>query len=386
MLTAMHAPFLALLVLPVAILAMSCASAERSHDLGPASIGPELKNNLNAPHIARNASGVLGTIQRLDPALDALLAPDAKVEILVDGVDWAEGPVWYRGGLFFSDVKQNVLYRWTPEHGVRPYLKPSGYTAKTPRGGEPGSNGLTIDPQGRLTLCQHGDRRVVRLEPDGHTLAIMAERYMGMRFSSPNDLCYDSRGNLYFTDPPYGLVGMDKDPAKEMDANGVYLRRVTGQLLRLDTREIVYADGTRVPLNFPNGVAFSPDEKHLYVCVSDPIHPVYMRYDVQPDGTINNGRVFFDAKPLVDKGLLGLPDGIKSDSSGNVWAGGPGGILIFSPRGKHLGTLLTGVQTANLNWGGDGSVLYICANHNVCRIQTKTKGLVPGRSDGVRGQ
>jgi len=366
----------ALLLLPLLLIA-GCSNAEPPKALPPVSIGPVLDNNTNPPMLAKDATGTLGSIERLDPALDALLAPDAKVEILVDGVQWAEGPIWFDRGLNFSDVPQNTMYRWTAANGVHPYLKPSGYTGTTPRGGEPGSNGLTLDHQNRLTICQHGDRRVVRLEKDGK-LTVMADRYKGMRFNSPNDLCYDAKGNLYFTDPPYGLEGEKHDAHKEMDMNGIYLVRTGGELVRLNSGDIVYADGKTTPLKYPNGVALSPDDKTLYVCVSDPDHPVYLKYDVQPDGNIANGKVFFDTAEFFAKKLPGLPDGIKVDVHGNVWATGPGGVFIFSSTGKHLGTIVTNDRTANINWGDDGSTLYICRNHNVCRIKTLTKGVMAG--------
>ncbi|HWE01825.1 MAG TPA: SMP-30/gluconolactonase/LRE family protein [Tepidisphaeraceae bacterium] len=357
--------------------AVAPLNAEPAKDLPPVSIGRSLDNNVNSPMVAKDAGGTLGSIQRFDPALDALVAADAKVEILVEGLQWAEGPIWYEGGLNFSDVPQNTMYRWTPEKGVHPYLKPSGYTGATPRGGEPGSNGLTLDHQNRLTICQHGDRRVVRLEKDGR-LTVLADRYHGMRFNSPNDLCYDAKGNLYFTDPPYGLEGENHDRNKEMDMNGIYMIRSGGEMVRLNSGQIVYADGKTAPLKYPNGVALSPDEKTLYICVSDPDHPVYLKYDVQPDGNIANGKVFFDTAEFFAKKLPGLPDGIKVDVHGDVWATGPGGVFIFSSAGKHLGTIVTGDRTSNINWGDDGSTLYICRNHNVCRIKTLTKGVMAG--------
>ena len=353
-----------LLVLPL-FTALACGGSHRPSSIPPASLVP-LPNNTNPPMVARNTTGTLGTITRLDPAIDALLAADAKVEILIDGIQWAEGPVWSDGGLYFSDVPQNTIYRWTPEAGVVPYLQPSGYTGTTPRGGEPGSNGLTLDRQGHLVMCQHGDRRVARLEADGKVTSL-ADKFDGKRFSSPNDLCYDSKGNLYFTDPPYGLEKQDKDPKKETDLNGVYLLRASGELIR-----------TPIDLKFPNGVALSPDEKSLFICVSDSKNPVIMKYDVQADGNVANGKVFFDTSALLAKRLPGIPDGMKFDTAGNLWATGPGGVMILSPQGKHLGTIFTGVNTANCAWGDDGSTLYITANHNVCRVKTKTKGIMPG--------
>ena len=327
----------------------------------------EQKNNLNQPMPAKNASGTIGYIERFDPSVNDLLDADAKIEVVVEGLQWAEGPVWSQGGLFFSDVPQNILYRWTPKDGVRPFLEPSGYTGTTARGGEPGSNGLTLDREGRLVICQHGDRRVVRLETDGKTLTVLADHYKGMRLNSPNDLCFDRNGNLYFTDPPYGLVQNDRDPLKEMDLNGVYLRRPSGDLVRLP-----------IELKFPNGIALTPDEKGLYVLVSDPQNPIVMKYDVGPDGNVANGKVFFDASSLVARKLPGMPDGMKVDVKGNLWMGGPGGILILSSAGKHLATLRTDVPTANCAWGDDGSTLYICSQHRVLRIKTRTRGILPG--------
>lgn len=347
-------------------------------DLPPAAISPPLKNNSNPPMVAKNASGTLGSIERLDPALDELLAPDAKIEILVEGIQWAEGPVWCKGGLLFSDVPQNTVYRWTPEKGVGVYLQPSGYTGTVPRGGEPGSNGLTLDHEGRLVLCQHGDRRVVRLEKDGKTVTPLAERFQGKRFNSPNDLCFDAKGNLYFTDPSYGLWKYEQGTGKEMDVNGVYLARPDGQVTRTNTGIIRYANGESAPVGFPNGIALSPDEKALYICTSDSAHPVVLKYDIQNDGDIANGKVFFDATPFMSKLRGGIPDGMKVDLKGNLWATGPGGVFILTPEGKHLGTILTGERTANCAWGDDGSTLYMCADHRICRVKTKSKGMMPG--------
>lgn len=311
----------------------------------------------------------LGTIERLDPALDKLVAPGAKIERLAEGYEWAEGPVWVKrdGHVLFSDVVKNTVHQWDPKTGqAAPFLSPSGYTGDTPRGGEPGSNGLTLDPQGRLVLCQHGDRRVARLNNDGKTFTTLADRYQGKRFNSPNDLVYDRNGNLYFTDPPYGLEGGNKSPNKELDFNGVYLLRKSGELVLL-TKEFT----------FPNGIALSPDEKTLYVAQSDPASPIVKAMDVKADGTVANSRVLFDAKHLM-KGRKGLPDGLKTDREGNLWVTGPGGVLVLTKDGRHLGTLNTGEATANCAWGGrDGSDLYITADMYLCRVRTKTRGELP---------
>ncbi|WP_206108120.1 SMP-30/gluconolactonase/LRE family protein [Paludisphaera soli] len=309
----------------------------------------------------------LGTIERLDPAFDRLVPPEARVERVAEGFNWSEGTIWDLAGdrLLFSDVPENVVFQWTKAGGTSVSLKPSGYTGATARGGEPGSNGLTFDEQGRLVLCQHGDRRIARLEADGKFVTL-ADRYEGKRLNSPNDGVYKSNGDFYFTDPPYGLLGEGRDQGKELAFNGVYRLKPDGTLTLL-TRE----------LTFPNGLAFSPDEKTLYVAVSDPKHAVWMAYDVEEDGTLGKGRIFADVTASVP-GRKGLPDGLKVDLAGNVFATGPGGVLVFAPDGKHLGTLATGEACGNCAWGEDGTVLYIASDMYLGRIQTATRGAMPG--------
>ncbi|MGH7946035.1 MAG: SMP-30/gluconolactonase/LRE family protein [Opitutaceae bacterium] len=310
----------------------------------------------------KKASVFNGRIERVDPTFDKLVATDAKLEKLAEGFAWSEGPVWLKGELIFSDVPENVAYRWRPgmtKAGV--FLKPSGLLTPQPGFREPGSNGLTLDRQGRLLLCQHGERRVARYE--NGTFTSLADRYDGKRFNSPNDLAVRKNGDIYFTDPSYGLEGINESPLKELSFNGVYRVASDGKVTLLTKT-----------LTFPNGIAFSPDEKILYVGVSDSKATRVVAYDVAADGTINNERTFFDAQPLLKDGNKGLVDGLKIDRDGNVWSSGPGGILVISPAGKLLGRLNTGQATANCNWGDDGSTLYITAHMFLVRVKTKTKG------------
>ena len=311
----------------------------------------------------------IGSVERLDAGLDALVPPDATLDVLAEGFDWSEGPVWVPAGgyVLFSDIPPNSIYRWKEGEGHRLYLQPSGYTGEEARGGEVGSNGLVLDAEGRLVLAQHGDRRIARLDAPldapTPTYTTLADRYDGKRFNSPNDLVYHSSGALYFTDPPYGLEQQMDDPAKEIDFQGVY---------RLDP------DGTVTlladDLSRPNGIAFSPDEQTLYVANSDPERAIWMAYDVEPGGSIANGRVFFDATAFVQDGKPGLPDGLKIDQQGNVFATGPGGVLVFAPDGTHLGTLDTTQATSNCAFGNDGSTLYVTADMYLLRIRLNTKG------------
>ncbi len=306
-----------------------------------------------------------GAIERHDARFDRIVPRDATIEKLSEGYDWSEGPIWFPKGnyLLFSDVPRNTVYQWKEGQQVRVFLTPSGYTGTTARGGEPGSNGLNRDPEGRLVLCQHGDRRVARLADDGKSFVTLADRYEGKRFNSPNDSAYHANGDLYFTDPPYGLLKQNADPAKELDFNGVYRIGKDGAVTLL-TREMTY----------PNGIAFSPDQKTLYVANSDPARAIWMAFPVKTDGTLDKGRVFFDATPWARAGKKGLPDGLKVDRAGNVFATGPGGVHVFDPDGTHLGTFNTGEATANCGWGDDGSTLYITADMYLARVRLNTKG------------
>jgi gluconolactonase len=314
--------------------------------------------------LAPHAYPAIGAVERLDPALDALVSPDAKIEKLAEGFTWAEGPVWTTeggGALLFSDVPNNVIHRWKDGEGLSDFLRPSGYTGKEPRGGILGSNGLTFDGAGHLIICQHGDRRIARLEAD-RSFATVAGAFEGKRFNSPNDVVVRSNGDLYFTDPTYGFQGAPPTWKHEIGFSGVF-RRTPDGTVKLLTKE----------LTFPNGIAFSPDEKLLYVSNSDPERAIWMVYDVAADGGLANGRLFFDATAFLKAGKKGNPDGLKIDAQGNLFAGGPGGVLVLTPAGKLLGTIVTTEPTANVAFGDDGSTLYMTAHDKLCRIRLKTR-------------
>jgi gluconolactonase len=321
------------------------------------------ESSLLAEEKAPKQQATFGSIERLDPRINDLIAPGARLEVLAEGFEWTEGPVWVADGgyLLFSDTRTNKVWKWKEGEGTSVYLEPSGYTGtKENHSEEPGSNGLSLDKQGRLVLCQHGDRRVARWTKKGG-FETLADEYRGGRLNSPNDAVWKSDGSLYFTDPPYGLP--TRDPADgEIGFCGVYRLSPDGKLTLL-TKEM-----TR-----PNGIAFSPDEKTLYVAQSDPKAAIWKAFDVKEDGTISGGRVFFDAPKWVGK-KKGLPDGFKVDARGNLFASGPGGILVFSPDGDHLGTIHTGQATSNCAFGDDGRTLYITADMYLLRLPLKTQG------------
>jgi gluconolactonase len=305
----------------------------------------------------------LGRVIRNDPRLDKLIPPDARIEVLATGFAWSEGPVWIKDGgyLLFSDIPNNAVMKWTPQTGAAVWLKPAGYTGASDYGREPGSNGLIVDPQGRLVFCEHGDRRLSRLERDGGKRTLV-DSYQGKRLNSPNDGAFRANGDLYFTDPPYGLPKNWDDPRRELDFCGVYRLTSSGALTLL-TRE----------LSRPNGIAFAPDGRTLYVANSDPKRAIWMSFPVKEDGNVGAGKVFRDVTEMVGK-HKGLPDGMKVDAQGNLFATGPGGVHIYAADGTLLGRIETGEATANCAWGDDGSTLYITADMYLCRLRTTTKG------------
>lgn len=322
-----------------------------------------------------------GSIEKLAPELDQLVAPDTPIERIGTESDfkWTEGPVWIPAGyLLFAEIPSNSIRKWTPGSGLSIFMQPSGYTGSEPYGGpEPGSNGMTLDSRGRLTLAGHARRNVWRLETmDPHAqITVLADSYQGKRLNSPNDLVYSKDGSLYFTDPPYGLPTQgDHDPKKELPFNGVYrvphaTQQKPGAAPNTGELQLLIKDLTR-----PNGIAFSPDEHYLYVNNSEP-KKLWMRYRVKPGGSLEPGTVFYDA---TSDTAPGAPDGMKVDRRGNLYSAGPGGVWIFSPEAKHLGTIRVPERVGNLAWGdANYSSLYIAASTSIYRVRMKIRGIRP---------
>lgn len=305
------------------------------------------------------------SFEAFDPGFWELIPKTAGLEILADGHDWTEGPVWVEADsmLLYSDIPRNAIYRWKEGEGSSLYLKPSGFMGEDFKGEEPGSNGLLLDANGKLLLCQHGERRLARMKADlVHPKAEfepLAATYQGKRFNSPNDAVLKSDGALYFTDPPYGLPGQADDPGKELEFQGVYRLGTDGEVTLL-TRE----------LSRPNGLAFSPDEQRLYVSNSDPEQAIWKFFDVSDDGLLENGRVLYDVTERVP-GNPGLPDGMTVDTSGHLFATGPGGVYVFNGDGKALGVIHTGQATANCTFNEDQSTLFITADSYLLRLRLK---------------
>ena len=306
----------------------------------------------------------MGTIERYDAALDSIISLNAKIEIIADGFDWSEGPLWVESQkmLLFSDIPPNTIYKWTEEKGKEVYLTPSGNSDTIKRGGEMGSNGLTLDKDGDLVLCQHGNRQVAKmdapLDKPVPKYISLANNYKGKKFNSPNDLVYNSKEELFFTDPPYGLEKQMDDPKKEIPFQGLYKVKTNGEVILLvDT------------LTRPNGIAFLPGEKQLIVANSDPDKPNWYVFDVNGD-SLTNGKIFFSAAGY-DKKLKGLPDGLKIDRNGNVFATGPGGVYFLNKEGKLLGKLELDNATSNIALSPDEKTIYITNDMYVLRLKMR---------------
>jgi gluconolactonase len=308
-----------------------------------------------------------GTVERIDEGLNSIINQNAKVELLDTGYTWSEGPLWIESKklLLFTDVPNNVIHKWTEEGGVEVFLTPAGYTGTTPTvSREPGANGLTLDNQGNLIVCQHGDRRISRYdggfdkpEPKFTTIA---DKYDGKRLNSPNDLVMRSNGDIFFTDPPYGFKQLDADPDKELPHNGVYKVSSDGKVtLLVDS------------LTKPNGIALTPDEKTLIVANSDPEKAIWYAFDIGENDSLTNARIFYDATSTLNDQNQGLPDGFKIDKNGNVFASGPGGIWIFDNTGKVLGKIRLANATANCELDENTNTLFITSKMNLLRVKMK---------------
>ena len=301
----------------------------------------------------------IGSVERLSPEIDNLIEKSAKIEILADGFEWSEGPVWSSqlNSVLFSDVPENVIYSWNEDKGLGTFTRPIGYSGKVPNLKKAGTNGLTIDADGNLIICMHGDRKITRLEKlNINRKVTLVNSFDGNLLNSPNDLVYDSKGNLYFTDPPYGLLEGDNDKLKEIEFNGVYKVSPNGDI------EVLVKNLTR-----PNGISISNDEKILYVANSDKNNPVIMQYDLSEEGA-KNPSIFFDGRDLTKKDI-GLFDGLKVHPTGNVFATGPGGVLVIKENGDHIGTIRTEVRTANCAFDENFQYLYMTSDMFLTRIK-----------------
>ncbi|MFK3888921.1 SMP-30/gluconolactonase/LRE family protein [Sphingomonas sp. NPDC079357] len=301
------------------------------------------------------------TLRRLTPAFDRIVRPGTTIEVIATGIKWAEGPVWVPrdgGYLLFSDPPANIVRRWSRRSGVATFLSPSG--APDPDRTilrEPGANGLTLDRTGQLLIANSGGRSIDRVDLRTRARTVLVDRYKGKRFNSPNDMHVARDGAIWFTDPPYGLAGDDRSPAKEQAVNGVYRWR--------DGGEAVLVDGS---LTRPNGIALSPDERRLYVAVSDAADPRVIAYDLGRDGMPRASRVLVSAKAWADQGKPGLPDGMKVARDGTLVCSMPGGIMFLTPEGEPIGLIETITSAANAAFGEGGAALYITNNDRVLRL------------------
>lgn len=306
-----------------------------------------------------------GSIQRLNPAINKIISSDAKIEIIATGFEWSEGPLWIENEnkLLFSDIPKNTVYQWSEKKGIEVYLFPSGYTGSVERGGETGSNGLLLDNEGNLILCQHGDRQIAKMRSPitnpRPTFTPLAKYFRGKKLNSPNDATYNSKQELYFTDPPYGLEKRMDDPLKALDFQGVY------KIDRFGNVELLIDSITR-----PNGIAFLPKEKQLIVANSDPKKPNWYIYDVDEKGFLFNGKLFYSSIGQ-SQGQKGLPDGLKIDSKGNIFATGPGGVWIFNKTGKVLGKIKLNEASSNCALSPDEKTLYITNHMQVLRVKMR---------------
>jgi gluconolactonase len=320
----------------------------------------------------KQAYQTIGSLESDDPRFDKIVSPDAKIEIIAEGFSWIEGPLWLASEdcLVFSNIPPNKLWKWTEGGGAVNYLEQSGYLGEIPRPGfvgafdQSGSNGLTLSPDGNLVLCQHGLRQVGMMKsalnnPKAEYQTLTDRNHEGKRYNSPNDACYHKDGSLYFTDPPYGMPAGAADANRETDYSGVYRLSKDGNVTLIDDQ-----------LERPNGIAFSPDQKTLYVANSHETNAIWMAYELNEDGTVKGRRVFHDVTKLVGS-RKGMPDGLKVDDAGNIFATAPGGVWVFSPEGEHLGTIVTREFASNVAFSPDQKTLYITADMLLLRIRLR---------------
>jgi gluconolactonase len=305
-----------------------------------------------------------GSIERLDPALDAIIDDQATIEVIAEGFEWSEGPLWVESEkmLLFSDVPNNIIYKWTEAKGKEKYLSPSGYTDTVSRGGETGSNGLILNSAGKLVLCQHGNRQMAWMDAPLNdpkpVFVTIANQYQGKKLNSPNDAVFNKNGDLFFTDPPYGLEKNMDDPKKETPFQGVYKVKTTGEVILL-------VDS----ITRPNGIALTPDESQLIIANSDGPKPFWYQYDISGDSLVN-GSIFYDPREAA-KTERGAPDGLKIDSKGNVYATGPGGVWIFDKTAKVLGKIKYPAATSNCALSADEKTLFITADNYILRVKLR---------------
>ena len=316
-------------------------------------------------YAADQAFPAVGELKQYAPEFALLIKPNTKIEKIAEGFEWAEGPVWVPEGkyLLADDVPQNTMHRWTAHDGLTVFLKPSGLEGSDSVGfSETGANGLFLESAHTLLAADSGNRRITRIDLTTKHKAIVVDTYQGKKFNSPNDMIKSRSGNIYFTDPPYGLKGGNDSPLKELKFNGVF---------RVDSKGVVSVIDDS--LTFPNGIALSPDELTLYVSVSDPTNPIWMAYSLDASGAVIAKRDFANAKDLVAEKLPGLPDGMKVAKDGHLFASAPGGILVMSATGKRLGLITTGAPIANCAFGDDGKTLYMTSQHSLARVRLLIK-------------
>ncbi len=346
-------------------LALLCSCANQQ--MADSKTSPETQPVEKANDQMASSFSTIGKITVYDSTVTTIIDSQAKIEQLAEGYGWSEGPLWLpaQQALLFNDVPGNTMYRWSKQTGAEVFLQPAGLAEPDSAGifREPGANGIAAEDAENVLVADHGLRAVVRLHLASKKKTILSDRYQGKRFNSPNDLVRRSDGVIFFTDPPYGLKDLNQSPAKEQPHNGVYRRDIDGSVVLLDDS-----------LSFPNGIALSPDQKNLYVANSDPQKPIWMRYLLDEAGNVVEKSVFADASDLAAAGDKGLPDGLKVAKTGEIFATGPGGVLIFSTEGKRLGRIETGTAIANCAFGDDGSVLYMTSHQMLTRVRTQVRG------------